>query len=311
MLAVADRETSLIITGNGDVLEPEHGIVAIGSGGAYAQAAARALLDAHRDAARRRSSSASLEIAGDLCIYTNQHHTIEVLSSTGRAVDAIQHDPAGDRLRARPPHRRPARRQARGGDRAAQPLAPPAGRRQAARRDHAEEHPDDRPHRRRQDRDRAPPGQAGATRRSSRSRRPSSPRSATSARDVDSIVRDLADMAVKRDTRSARCATLRARAEDAAEERVLDVLVPRAARRLRPRSRHGGDSTARQVMRKRLREGALDDKEIEIELAEQRAGFEIMSAARHGRDGRADARACSARSAARAARRASSRSPRR
>ena len=53
MLAVADREASLIITGNGDVLEPEHGIVAIGSGGAYAQAAARALLAAHRDGAGR------------------------------------------------------------------------------------------------------------------------------------------------------------------------------------------------------------------------------------------------------------------
>ena len=72
-----------------------------------------------------------------------------------------EHDAAGDRLRTRPPHRRPGRRQARGGDRAAQPLAPPAGRGAAARRDHAEEHPDDRPDRRRQDRDRAPPGQAG------------------------------------------------------------------------------------------------------------------------------------------------------
>ena len=78
MLAVADRECSLIITGNGDVLEPEHGLIAIGSGGAYAQAAARALLDntelAPADVVRK-----SLEIAGDLCIYTNQTHTIEVL----------------------------------------------------------------------------------------------------------------------------------------------------------------------------------------------------------------------------------------
>jgi len=78
MLAVADRETSLIITGNGDVLEPEHGIVAIGSGGAYAQAAARALL-AHTDLGAQEIVKRSLEIAGDLCIYTNQHHTIEVL----------------------------------------------------------------------------------------------------------------------------------------------------------------------------------------------------------------------------------------
>lgn len=78
MLAVADRTTSLIITGNGDVLEPEQGIVAIGSGGAYAQAAAKALLD-HTELGARDIVKKSLEIAGELCIYTNQHHTIEVL----------------------------------------------------------------------------------------------------------------------------------------------------------------------------------------------------------------------------------------
>ncbi|AKJ31411.1 ATP-dependent protease subunit HslV [Caldimonas brevitalea] len=78
MLAVADKESSLIITGNGDVLEPEFGIVAIGSGGAYAQAAARALLE-HTELSPRDVVKKSLEIAGDLCIYTNQHHTIESL----------------------------------------------------------------------------------------------------------------------------------------------------------------------------------------------------------------------------------------
>ena len=78
MLAVADKTASLIITGNGDVLEPEHGIVAIGSGGAYAQAAARALL-AHSALAAPEIVKRSLEIAGDICIYTNQQHTIEVL----------------------------------------------------------------------------------------------------------------------------------------------------------------------------------------------------------------------------------------
>jgi ATP-dependent HslUV protease, peptidase subunit HslV len=78
MLAVADKEASLIITGNGDVLEPEHGIVAIGSGGAYAQAAARALL-AHSELTASEIVKRSLEIAGDICIYTNQQHTIEVL----------------------------------------------------------------------------------------------------------------------------------------------------------------------------------------------------------------------------------------
>ncbi len=78
MLAVADRTTSLIITGNGDVLEPEHGLVAIGSGGAYAQAAARALLE-HTPLPPAEIVKQGLTIAGELCIYTNQHHTIETL----------------------------------------------------------------------------------------------------------------------------------------------------------------------------------------------------------------------------------------
>jgi ATP-dependent HslUV protease subunit HslV len=78
MLAVADRESSLIITGNGDVLEPERGIVAIGSGGAYAQAAAMALME-HTALEPAAVVAKALGIAGDLCIYTNQQHTIEVL----------------------------------------------------------------------------------------------------------------------------------------------------------------------------------------------------------------------------------------
>ena len=80
MLAVADRSTSLVITGTGDVLEPEEGVVAIGSGGAYAQAAARALL-AHTALSAAEIVKQSLTIAGDLCIYTNQHHVIETLDS--------------------------------------------------------------------------------------------------------------------------------------------------------------------------------------------------------------------------------------
>jgi ATP-dependent HslUV protease subunit HslV len=78
MLAVADREHSLIITGQGDVLEPEQGIVAIGSGGAYAQAAARALLE-HTEMAPAQIVKQALTIAGDLCIYTNQSHVIETI----------------------------------------------------------------------------------------------------------------------------------------------------------------------------------------------------------------------------------------
>ena len=78
MLAVADKEASLIITGNGDVLEPENGIVAIGSGGAYAQAAAIALLN-HTDLSATEMVKKSLEIAGEICIYTNMNHTVETL----------------------------------------------------------------------------------------------------------------------------------------------------------------------------------------------------------------------------------------
>jgi ATP-dependent HslUV protease subunit HslV len=80
MLAVADRSASLIITGTGDVLEPEHGIVAIGSGGPYAQAAAQALLD-NTELPAAEIVKRALTIAGDLCIYTNQNHVIEVLES--------------------------------------------------------------------------------------------------------------------------------------------------------------------------------------------------------------------------------------
>ena len=78
MLAVADSEASLIITGNGDVLEPEHGVVTIGSGGAFAQAAAIALLN-HTEMSAHDIVKRSLEIAGELCIYTNMNHTIETL----------------------------------------------------------------------------------------------------------------------------------------------------------------------------------------------------------------------------------------
>ena len=78
MLAIADRQSSLVITGNGDVLEPEHGIIAIGSGGAYAQAAAKALLD-NTQLAAPEIVKKSLEIAGELCIYTNMNHTLETL----------------------------------------------------------------------------------------------------------------------------------------------------------------------------------------------------------------------------------------
>ncbi len=78
MLTVADKTSSLVITGNGDVLEPELGLLAIGSGGAYAQAAAQALLQ-NTELPPEAIVKKALTIAGDLCIYTNQNHVIETL----------------------------------------------------------------------------------------------------------------------------------------------------------------------------------------------------------------------------------------
>jgi len=78
MLVVADHEATLIITGAGDVIEPEQGLAAIGSGGAYAQAAARALLE-NTDLSAKEIVAKALTIAGDICIYTNQAHVIEQL----------------------------------------------------------------------------------------------------------------------------------------------------------------------------------------------------------------------------------------
>ena len=122
------------ISGSGDVIEPDDGIIAIGSGGNYALAAARALAE-HTDARRarhrrggdeaspRRSASTpttQLDRRGAAGMIVHQ-------AASGRSAAAAHDDAARDRLRARPLHRRPARRQARGRDRAAQSLAPPAG----------------------------------------------------------------------------------------------------------------------------------------------------------------------------------------
>jgi ATP-dependent HslUV protease subunit HslV len=78
LLAVADKEASLIITGNGDVIQPEDDLIAIGSGGNFAQAAARALLD-NTELNAEDIVKKSLTIAGDICVFTNQQHTIETL----------------------------------------------------------------------------------------------------------------------------------------------------------------------------------------------------------------------------------------
>ncbi|MGZ5207098.1 MAG: ATP-dependent protease ATPase subunit HslU, partial [Caldimonas sp.] len=97
-------------------------------------------------------------------------------------------------------------------------------------------------------------------------------------KDVDSIVRDLVDMAVKQE-REAAMRRQRARAEDAAEERILEIIVPGARSEFGLAPSPSADNTARQVMRKRLREGSLADREIEIEVAEARPSMEIMGPA--------------------------------
>ena len=78
LLAVANKDASLIVTGNGDVIQPEDDLIAIGSGGAFAQSAARALME-NTDMDAATIVKKSLAIAGDICIYTNQNHTIEEL----------------------------------------------------------------------------------------------------------------------------------------------------------------------------------------------------------------------------------------
>lgn len=79
LLAVADKTASLIISGNGDVIEPERGLIAIGSGGPFAQAAATALVE-NTDLSCKEIVEKALCIAGDICVYTNHHHTIEELT---------------------------------------------------------------------------------------------------------------------------------------------------------------------------------------------------------------------------------------
>ncbi len=80
MLIVADRESTLILSGNGDVLEPEHGVAAVGSGGNYALSAARALLE-HTDLSAKEITEKAMGIAADICVYTNHNAVFEVLES--------------------------------------------------------------------------------------------------------------------------------------------------------------------------------------------------------------------------------------
>jgi ATP-dependent HslUV protease subunit HslV len=84
LLAVADRETSLLLSGTGDIIEPDDGLLAIGSGGSYALAAARALQQ-HTEMSARDIAETAMRIAADICIYTNDHLTIEELEASSES----------------------------------------------------------------------------------------------------------------------------------------------------------------------------------------------------------------------------------
>jgi ATP-dependent HslUV protease subunit HslV len=93
-LVVADDKDMLVVSGDGELIEPDNGLVAIGSGGPYAQAAARALLD-HTDLSAAEIARIAMEITASLCIFTNDHITVETLDAIGLSPDAA-HPSAGD-----------------------------------------------------------------------------------------------------------------------------------------------------------------------------------------------------------------------
>ena len=192
MLIVADANRILLLSGDGEVIEPDDGdgVVAIGSGGPYAHAAAAALLSS-TDLGAEEIARRALLIAARLCIYTNDNITVETLELAAQApaapvtgvTSAVAVEPGPDadpesrprpgrggrrgdapscrgRAPARRIHHRPARGEAIGRHRAAQPGATPDAPRGHAQRGAAQEHPDDRTDRRRQDRDRAAGGAA-------------------------------------------------------------------------------------------------------------------------------------------------------
>ncbi len=179
MMAVADKNVSLVLTGTGDVLEPEDGLIGIGSGGSYALAAARALVDRRRPRCAHHRRARDEDRRRHLRLHQRQHRdrTIEALrvptmtSFSPREIVSeldryIVGQHAAKRAVAVALRNRWRRLQLRRG---------------AARGSAAQEHPDDRPDRLRQDRDRAAARAAGRRRRSSRSKRRNSPRSAMSA----------------------------------------------------------------------------------------------------------------------------------
>ena len=274
LLAVADETASLIITGNGDVVQPENDLIAIGSGGPYAQAAARALLE-NTELSAREIAEKALDIAGDICIYTNHFHTIEELSYKAEGSPMSEMTPR-EIVSELDKH-------IIGQDNAKRSVA--IALRNRWRRMQLNE----------ELRHEVTPknilmiGPTGvgkteiARRLAKLANAPFIKVEATKftevgyvGKEVDSIIRDLTDAAVKM-VRVQAIEKNRYRAEELAEERILDVLIPPAKNNWGQTEQQQEPSAARQAFRKKLREGQLDDKEIEIDLAAAPMGVEIMA----------------------------------
>ncbi len=283
MLAVANKDASLIITGNGDVVEPEHGLIAMGSGGGFAQAAAMALLQ-KTDLSAREITETALNIAGSICVFTNQNLTIEEagLALSKRRSSAA----AGARCMSMTPREIVSEldRHIIGQDDAKRAVAIALRNRWRRMQLPAELRQEVTP------KNILMIGPTGvgkteiARRLAKLANAPFLKVEATKftevgyvGRDVESIIRDLADAALKIDCASRKCRKCSTRAEDAAEERILDALLPPARVGFNEDPQPSQDSNTRQLFRKRLREGQLDDKEIDIEVADTPASVEIMS----------------------------------
>src|SRR5690606_20694300 len=281
MLIVADAEHTLVLTGNGDVLEPEHGLAAIGSGGAYAQSAALALLR-NTEFAPQDIVKQAREIAGDICIYTSQNLVIETLGEYACRL-AWRKDSAMSASTMTPGEIvSELDKYIIGQNRAKRAVA--VALRNRWRRQQVPEplrheiHP----------KNILMIGPTGvgkteiARRLAKLANAPFIKIEATKftevgyvGRDVDTIIRDLTEYSIKQ-TRELEMRRVRTQAEDAAEDRILDALVP-PARGASGEPVRGEESNARQTFRKRLREGKCDDLEIEIEIAQPMPQMDVMT----------------------------------
>ena len=277
MLVIVDKKSTFLLSGTGDLIEPDDGIIGIGSGGAFAQAAAKALVQHSNLERAGHRERVDAHRVGDLRLHQQQRDdrgTVSVtpvirLPERTHTRDRFA-DAARNRRRARQARRRPEAGEAGRRHRVAQPHAAAEAAAGARRRGRAEEHPDDRPDRRRQDRNRAAPGEAGAVAvpesrgveiHRGRLRRP--------RRRVDG-----ARPGRDRRRHGARRADARGPRQGAAERRGAPARsAPAAAaagagRRLERRSARRSQRT-RERLREQLRDGRFDDRVVEIEVRDK------------------------------------------